>query len=239
MRLPWMLVFAPLLAASPAAAQELPPLPLPVPLPVPQPIVVPMPQPVIVPVPWPGAVPAPAPVMPVAPPPAPPPMVEPAWQYPQELPPPEPPPQKKVRGVLLAVDFGAAVPFGSSEAKTIGYGGDFRVGYRISAGPIWFAPEATAGIVDFPRFDGAIRFGAGGHIGVDAGLVEPSLYAFGGGFWNLWKQGPGVRAGASLDFRPGRYFAPGIHVDYNYAGWDTGNVRYVSPGVHMGFIIGR
>ena len=133
------------------------------------------------------------------------------------------------------------MPIASPDTKTPGFGADFRVGYRFqgAAGPLWFAPVADLGLVDFPRYDFAFRYGAGGQLGLAAGLVEPSVYAIGGGFVNVWKSGPGFRAGAALDFRPGRFLSPGIHVDYNQAGWDTGSVRYVSTGVHVGFILGK
>ncbi len=243
MRRPWVLAFAPLLFSATALAQQPPVLSL-------QPVIVPLPQPGPLPIPvpvLPVPVPVPFPVYP-APPPigAPPPVYLPPAQPPPpasyaELPPPAPSPQKRDHGVLLAADLGVAWPVHSPDAKTPGIGADFRVGYRFSlaGGLVWLAPEADLGFVDFPRYDWAFRFGAGGHLGLALGVVEPSIHAFGGGFTNVWKRGPGFRAGASLDFRPGRFVSPGIDVDWNQAGWDTGSVRYVSTGIHVGFIVGK
>jgi hypothetical protein len=251
MRRPWILGFAPLLFSATAAAQTPPLVQLtPVVVPISQPGPLPMPVPVLqVPVPV-VQIPVPVPVPVFQAPPAPvpsypPPVQEPvppppAWS-PSELPPPAPPLRKKDHGVLLAVDLQAAWPVASPDAKTPGFGADFRVGYRFqgAAGPVWFAPLADIGFADFPKFDWALRFGAGGMLGLDAGFVEPSIYAVGGGFYNVWKSGPGVRAGAALDFRPGRFVMPGIHVDWNQAGWDSGSIRYVSTGVHVGFLLGK
>jgi hypothetical protein len=234
MRRSWVVAFAPLLFCVPALAQEPP-------FPVPQ-VVVTVPQVVPIPVPVPQVMPLPVPVLqpvPVQqPPPVPPPQFEPQpWAYPPPEPPPPPP--KKMRGVLLAIDFGAALPIRSPDTQTAGFGGDLRAGYRFAAGPVWLAPEATFGIVGFPHYDFAFRGGLGGHVGINGDVVEPSIYVFGGGFANFWKQGPGVRAGAALDFRAGRFVLPGVHVDYNYAEWDTNNVKYVGIGAHLGFLVGR
>jgi hypothetical protein len=214
-------VAAPAAAQQPGQIQVTVPWPLPVPLPVP----VPMAQP--------SQPPEPPPL------PAPPPEPMPVFELPPG-PPPAPPPQMKLRsGVSLAEDVSLAFPVRSPDTRSAGYGLDTRIGYRFAAGPLFFSPEALLGWVQFPKWEAAVRFGAGGRVGVDAGLVEPSIYAFGGGFWNLWKSGTGVRAGAALDFRPGRWFAPGIHVDYNTASWETGSVKYVGVGAHMGFVLGR
>jgi hypothetical protein len=239
MRRSWVIVFALALYAAPALAQDLPPLPLPpVVVPVPMPFPVPSPGMLPLPVPWPAVQPSPGP----SPSPPPPPELQAppgVWQYsevPRREPPPPPP---KLHGLLLAADLSAALPIRSPDTKTVGFGGDFRIGYRFALGPMWLAPQATAGIVGFPQYDLGFRAGLGGQLGVAAGLVEPSVYAFGGGFANVWKSGPGVRTGAAVDFRVGRFFMPGVHVDYNAASWDTGSVRYVGAGAHVGFLVGR
>jgi hypothetical protein len=220
MRRSWILAFAPLLGSTPAFAQDPPPLPLP------------PPAPIVVPVPWPEALSLPEPIPP-------PPLPEPAPWPCVEVPPPAPPEPKKVQGLILAGSFDAALPVRSPDTKTPGFGSDFRTGYRFALGPAWVAPEVVLGAVGFPHYDWALYGGAGGHVGLDAGVVEPSVYVFGGGVVNIWKQGPALRAGASLDLRPGRFVIPGFHVDYNVAGWDTGSIRYVGAGVHLGFLLGR
>jgi hypothetical protein len=140
-------------------------------------------------------------------------------------------------GVLLAVDFGVAIPVQSPEAGNAGFGFDGRFGGRLALGPVWLAPQVTIGLVDFPAWEFAFRAGAGGQIGFEIGFVEPSAYLFGGGFLNFWKSGSGLRAGGAVDFRIGRRFFLGPHVDYDAASWDTGSLRYASVGVHTGWVI--
>jgi hypothetical protein len=243
-------LLAPLLVTAPALAQEPPsvvfPLPAPVAVPVPPvAVTVPIPVPpvgVAVQVP-PAVAPPPAPYpAPPAPggwaPPLPPPY--PAWPQPTFVAPPPPPP-KRIRGVLLVAELGAALPVASPEAGSAGFVTDLRFGYRLqnTGGVVWIAPLGDVGWVQFPKWEGAFRAGAGIQLGLDAGLVEPSLYAIGGGYVNIWKQGGGVRAGAALDFRPGRFVSPGVHLEYDAARWDTGSLRYVGVGAHVGFILGR
>jgi hypothetical protein len=155
-----------------------------------------------------------------------------------DIPPPERPAwEKKRSGVALDLDASTALPRATPDTSSAGFGFDARPGYRFAVGPIFLVPQADIGTVTFPKFDSAVRFGAGGRVGVDAGRIEPSVYAFGGGFWNVWKTGWGVRTGASLDVRLGKRFSPGVHVDYNMAGWDTSSVSYVGIGAHLGLVL--
>lgn len=162
-----------------------------------------------------------------------------------EAPPPAPISQKNRKGFVLALDFSAAAPPGKEYTTTAGGSLDLRAGYRFALGPIFLSPELTLGGVYYPNFDGAGRIGAGGHVGLDLGLVEPSVYAYGGGFKAVFVSGWGVRTGAALDFRVLKFLSPGIHVDYNAAGWPRddntsvkgGVLQYVAAGAHLGFVL--
>jgi hypothetical protein len=168
--------------------------------------------------------------------------------YPELPPPPfEPPahpPPKNRSGWALGVDFNGGYSAGSSNGRLGGFGSDFRFGYRFALGPMFVVPEVTTGFASFPALDTAARLGAGLRLAVDAGVVEPSIYAAGGGFANVWKNGPALRAGAALDFRVRKTFAFGVHADYDEAWWNVGNatfdtpaLTYVSWGMHIGWVL--
>jgi hypothetical protein len=181
---------------------------------------------------------------------APPPMVE---------PPPPPPPfppaceygcdeapprgefradyMKKRQGVDLSFDLSEAAWLRTKAARGFGVAVDTRAGYRFAAGPLFFAPGVDIGWVDFPKWEGALRAGIGGRIGVDGGFIEPSVYAYGGGFANIWKDGSGLRAGGALDLRPTRRLVIGAHADYDTADWHTGSLSFVGIGGHVGFVL--
>ena len=170
----------------------------------------------------------------------PPPPAEPTLMVPP-MPPPPPPPRllldKKLRGVELAGDLTYAASQSNAITHGSGYASDVRVGYRFAVGDdVFLAPGVDVGYVDFPRFDGAMRVGIGGRVGVAAGILEPSIFAYGGGFLNPFKSGLGVRAGGALDLRVGRWFVPGIHVEGDAASWDTNSIRYLGIGAHAGFL---
>jgi hypothetical protein len=153
---------------------------------------------------------------------------------------PEPPAiklDKKQRGFDLALDVSYARPIQSPITRGAGVGFDTRAGYRFADGAVFFAPGVDLGYIDFPNFQSAIRAGVGGRFGLDLGVVEPSIYGYGGGFLNIWKSGYGVRTGAALDFRAGRRLVPGLHVDYDAARWDDNGLRYVGVGAHLGLVL--
>jgi hypothetical protein len=163
-----------------------------------------------------------------------------------ELPPPDsadrsqlaPRPRKKTKGWVIDVDHDVAIPISTTQTKTAGYSLDLRVGYRFPiAGPMWISPEGDFGWVQFPRWDGAIRYGGGARVGFDLGVVEPAAYLYGGGFQSAFVSGWGLRAGAALDVRVLSFLRPGVHVEYDAAGWkDLGHLEYVGTGIHMGFV---
>jgi len=158
-----------------------------------------------------------------------------------ELPPPDtiskPGPRKK--GWVIEVDQSVAVPFSLSLTKTIGYVADLRLGYRFPvAGPMWISPEGDLGWVQFPKWEGALRYGGGARVGLDMGRLEPSVYLYGGGFWNVWKSGWGLRAGGALDVRVLSFLRPGVHAEYDVGGWsDAGQIEFASFGAHLGFVL--
>jgi hypothetical protein len=168
---------------------------------------------------------------------SPPPPPEPTLMPP---PPPAPPPRllldKKLSGVELAGDMTYVASLSNAITHGGGYSGDLRVGYRIASGDLFFVPGVDLGYVNFTHFDGAFRGGLGGRLGVAAGVLEPSLFAYGGAFWSPFKSGLGVRAGGALDVHVTRWFVPGVHVEGDAAAWDTNSIRYVGIGAHAGFV---
>ncbi|MEO7330169.1 MAG: hypothetical protein ABI193_16460 [Minicystis sp.] len=162
----------------------------------------------------------------------------PAETPPDKEPEPERPWVKNQKGFVVGLDFNGAVPVQTPLAERVGMGGDLRLGYRFALGKVWIAPEGVTGLVAFPGYESALRFGVGGRVGLDLGRFEPSVYAHGGGFLNIWKAGWGVRTGAALDVRALKFLSPGVHVDYNLAGWDKdGRVMYLAFGAHLGLVL--
>ena len=102
---------------------------------------------------------------------------------------------------------------------------------------MFFAPGVDVGWVYFRNWEGAMRAGVGGRIGVDGGFIEPSIYAYGGGFKTIWNSGAGLRTGGALDFRPTRRLVLGAHVDYDAASWKSGSLSFIGLGGHFGLVL--
>jgi hypothetical protein len=144
---------------------------------------------------------------------------------------------KKRQGVDLSFDLSDAARLRTKAARGEGVAFDTRAGYRFAAGPMFFAPGVDVGWVYFPNWEGAARAGIGGRIGADSGFIEPSVFAYGGGFKNIWKDGSGLRAGGALDFRPSRRWVIGAHADYDTASWKSGSLSFIGLGGHVGLVL--